>query len=334
MSNMFLPRGRQFVRSIILNSLTGGDSEHSKAIANGRWGDEAIRIKASVSALTTGDIGTVPAREFLALVSAGSITGKLSGMREVDFGVRTINMTSGAAAYWTAQNNPKPLSKPALQGSVLYSSKVIALIAVTDESIRIASEATEQLLQNDLTRAVSEVLDWAFIDPGNGGIPNAMPAAITSGVTPIAATSNPADDITALIESFTGDLASAHFVTDPATAVRLALSRDGAGSFQFQDVTARGGSLVGIPLITSRSSPTDSNGGNLALVDASGIAFAMDGVRFEKSNAATLMMSDSPSSPAEMVSLFQTNTTAFLAEIFCNWSIRAGAVQVLTGAHW
>lgn len=107
----------------------------------------------------------------------------------------------------------------------------------------------------------------------------------------------------------------------------------------FPDVGPRGGSLLGIPLLTSRTSTHDSSGGVLTLLDASAVGVGMDTVRVARSEHATLQMSDTPDDPTTaatvQVSLWQSNLVAFLVEIFANWKPAApNRVAVISGATY
>ena len=187
-----------------------------------------------------------------------------------------------------------------------------------------------------MIRALADALDSALIDPANAGIADVMPGSITNGVAP-SPTGNPGTDIAALIAAFDGDFESAAFITDPATAAQIALARDAAGGFAFPDAGPRGGSMLGLPLIMSRSSPRDSSGGQLALVDASGIAYGAEGVRTSASEHTTIEMVDDTTEPptVEQVSMYQTNSVAMLSEIAANWKVaREGAVAYVADATY
>ncbi|CAM5277243.1 phage major capsid family protein [Rhodanobacter lindaniclasticus] len=135
-----------------------------------------------------------------------------------------------------------------------------------------------------------------------------------------------------LVAAFAGDISAAVFVTDPTSAVSLAMAQTATGSFLHLDAGARGGSLLGIPLITTNDSPRDSTGGQLALIDPTGIAWNVDDVQLDVAKAASLEMSDSPSGASEQVSLFQTNSAAWRVIIRANFeNQRTGGVAVLTG---
>lgn len=327
-------RGRTYVRGLILRSAGLDDRDNMREIAAARWGEhqaDAI-VRSAVTPLTSTDLGDDPAMlEFMGLVREGTIYGRLSGLRKVPFLTRLPRITTGAVGHWVGEAKPKPMSKPAVLGSSIGLAKIVALIATTDEALRHGGRLVEDALQNDLVRAVGAVWDEALLDPANDGEPGVRPAALTNGVPTIAATSNPTADIKALIAAFRGDFASAYFILSPETAVHLAQRRTGT-AFEFADLGPRGGSILGIPVLTSRNVPD----GLIALIDPSGIAAADDTVSIIRAQHATLQMTDDPESGAtELVSLWQTNTVAFRAEVATNWEMqRPGSVAVITGADY
>jgi HK97 family phage major capsid protein len=326
-----------FTRSVIARLLARNSEQD---YVRSRWGDHYA--KAAVGALTFENAAHPDAAAaFFNQVLQSSIVGRMQGIRGVGFNQRLIAVGSGIRGYWVAESKPKPLSKPVIAGTNLPSRKIAAIVVVTKEALEPheGGTGTERALDADLRRAVTEVLDTSFIDASNAGVSGEEPASVTNGATPIASTDNPATDIAALISAFSGDLSSAYFITDPVTAAQIALARDASGGFLFPDAGPRGGSILGIPLLTSRSSPRDSSGGQLALVDASAIAFAEQGLRIDRSQQAALHMSDTPDDPTDastvLVSLWQNNLVAMRAEIFANWQVqRTGAVAVITDANY
>ncbi len=245
--------------------------------------------------------------ELLGLVEQAAVVGRL-GLHIILLNMRVTGLTSGATAYWVSAAAPKPFSSMAVLGMTLPPLKVAGGFIITKEFTRTADPRAEPQLRADLTRAASEEIDRTFLDPSNAGVADERPASVTNGVTPIASADSPSEDIAALISAFTGDLASASFVTDPVTAAQIALARDAGGGFLFPDAGPRGGSILGLPLVVSRASPRDSSGGQLVLLDGTGIVYGSLGVKTEVSEQAAIAMSDDPDSPAEMVSLFQTNS--------------------------
>lgn len=329
------PRGRSYIRIKCAQIGGEGNVEHTNRFAMDRWGADGLAIsKAAVSAVTSGDFGTEPSVEYFNAVREKSVLGGLVGTRSVPVNKRMTKRTNGPVGFWVGEASPVPLQKPDLNGSTLNAKKVAAIIVVTAEAIRAESASDEAGLQADLDTGCAGALDIAFLDASNAGSAS-MPAAVTHGAPTINATGDAASDLKALIASFAGDLSSSYLVTDPATAAALAMVRGANGSFLFPDAGPRGGSVLGIPLLTSRHSPRDSSGGQIALIDASGVAVALEGIELSQSDQTSLAMSDTPTSPASMVSMFETNSVAFKAVIRANWeNQRIGGVAVITGANY
>jgi HK97 family phage major capsid protein len=129
-------------------------------------------------------------------------------------------------------------------------------------------------------------------------------------------------------------------VMTSAQAMRLSLMRNSLGQKEFMDITLNGGTLEGIPVITSENivsmggSPTD--GYPIVAINAPEILLADDGgVEVDISREASLQMNDSPDSPETtstiLVSLWQRNMVAIRAERFITWKARrSGAVQYIS----
>jgi hypothetical protein len=137
------------------------------------------------------------------------------------------------------------------------------------------------------------------------------------------------------------------------TAMALGLMITDLGQPAFPTISLRGGTLYGMPVIVTDYTP--GGGGSPAskmvlLVNASDIYLADEGgISIDMSREASLEMSDAPTnavaldagSPAgqpvhaTMVSMFQTNCTAFLAERTITWAKRrTSAVAALSNVVW
>jgi hypothetical protein len=136
-----------------------------------------------------------------------------------------------------------------------------------------------------------------------------------------------------MIEDFTGDMSRAVFVADANMLTRLATTRDTSGYFPFPDVGPRGGQILGIPAISTRSSPAS---GSLCLLDPGGIAVAIDDVSLKYSNQATVSMINDPDGDTPVpVDLFSNDLTAMKVVASANWETQvAGSVSLITGGSW
>jgi hypothetical protein len=323
-------RGTDFTRGLIALALNGGDPSNAAAYARERWGAKSRAVavtKAAIDAVGSSSEGVSDegaAAEFFANVMAGSIIGKLSGIRRVPLRSRTLTV-SGAISYWIGEGRQKLLSPAIYDSNAMSPMKVASLTVVTRELLEDRSLQAEATIRADLMRVTAEALDVAFIDPANGGLPDIKPASITNGVQAVSG------NLRDVVADFEGDLASAYWITSPYAAAVAA----GADN---PDVGARGGAILGIPTITSRSVPD----GVWTLLDPTGIALA-EGAAFGRvvtqgdvfmadTEAMAAIEPGSPSGPiaAQVVSLWQTGAVALLAERVMNWSrVRAGSVSLL-----
>lgn len=319
-----MPKGQLYTRAIIAKALTRTDRGTTDpsavfSVATDRWGSYiGEQIK---SFIDSSDVGSIAAKEFFGLAFEMSLLGRIPGLRRVPFNVKSLAVTSGVTGYWVAEGSELPLSKPTLAGNSLPRLRVGALIIETMEAMRAEGSVSEAGIQKDVLRAVSAAIDAAFIG-GGAGIAGIQPASITDGVTPIAGTADLAADVAALLEAFDGDLLSAVFVADPSTAVRLAAIWDSVG--------VRGGDLLGVPLVVSRSVPRDSSGGQLILLDPSAIAVAYEPGAIVPSEHASVAVTVGQGAAAEVLSLWQENLIGLKSENHGNWSVELpGAVSVL-----
>lgn len=335
-----LPRGRNLVRALICRQ-AGALGESGVEFATRTWGAyHAPAIEKAATAMMLGsDFGEPAALEFLDAVREKSLIGRMPLLRRVPFNLRLLSMASGTRGFWVSETRPAPVTRATLAGTLLEPRKVSAVIVASKESLSIVEPLAEAALHRDLERAVAETIDTAFIDAGNAGVVDTSPASVTNAAASYASTGNVGDDLAALFAAFDGDLSSAYLVTDPTTATEIALARDAGGNFSFPDAGPRGGSILGIPLLTSRGSPRDTGGGQIALIDASAIALAFDQLAMDIAEHASLQMSDTPGqgNPADIVnvSLWQQNLCAFRSQVRANWTVqRAGAVVVVVGAGY
>lgn len=341
----FSASSRQAMRAIIARGVAGRRRCDPHEYAAERWrGDSPVTYgKASVGGSLSADwsVTASPAVLFDA-VTEDSIAGR-AGLRLVPPNVKLIRPNSAARGYWVAQSKAIPLSKVSTLGSALESRKVGAIVVTTMESLETNDARVERAVEADFRRALTLALDDAFIDPSNGGVAGEMPASVTYGAPTVASTGDIRADMHELVEHFTGDFGSSVLVMHPLLATQVALVTDSSGSLVFPDIGPRGGSLMGLPVLTSRAVPHDSSGGSIALIDGSGIAAVLEGMDATMTDQATLEMSDDPAGAGDTptaasvvpVNLFQNELVAFKVVLRANWEVqRPGAVAVITGASY
>jgi len=282
-------------------------------------------------------------------------TNGIPALRRVPFRVGLVSQTSGGQGYWVGESQPKPLTTFGFARTTMLPLKVANITVLSEEVIRDSSPSAETLVRDQLAAALSERLDTDFIDPGLSATATS-PASILNGVSGLNSNGNQIAavlaDINQLIAAFksaNNPLNSGVFIMSELIALQLAMLQNPLGQQQFPTVTMSGGSLYGIPILTSQFLVDTPTGGTIvALINASDIYFADEGgISVDLSREASLEMVDPPtntpntlgsppaSTGASLVSMFQTNNVAFRAERTINWMRRReSGVAWLTGVNW
>ncbi|GLQ36740.1 major capsid protein [Rhizobium albus] len=344
-----------------------GNNVSAAAVAKQFWGEQSdvygVLTKANVVAGSSiaenwasglvGDETSVFAdfAEFLRpMTIVGRMgTGNYPSLRNIPFRTPLITQTGGGQGYWVGEGKPKPLTAFDFDRSTLDELKVASITVVTEELLRKSSPSADAILRDQLARAVAERVDIDFISPAKSASAGVSPASITNGITPIGSTGNDADavreDIRALMATFIAadnPPTTGLFIMSSLTALALSLMRNPLGQREFPDITMAGGTLEGLPVLTSAYFAPVSAGGFVALVNASDIYFADEGgVMVDVSREASLQMLDNPTNDVttptatSMVSMWQTNSVAFRAERILNWKRRrASGVALLNEVAW
>lgn len=315
--------------------------------------------KASIPAGTTaGETWAGPllahndfASDFLDYLRPRTIIGQfgqggIPALARIPFNVNIKGQTSGGSASWVGQGKPKPVTKYDFSSVYHGFYKIAAISVITEELIRFSDPSAERLVRDGLAGSVIERMDTDFVDPDHAAAAGVSPASITNGLTPIGSTGADADDVRADIAALWADaitanlpLTSAVYITTPAAGLNLSLLRTLTGAREFPDIRINGGTLDGIPVITSNYVPA----GDFILAFASEIWLSDDGVvTVDASREASIEMLDSSlvqdatvPTATSLVSMYQTDSVALRAHRFINWSKRrAQAVAYIADAAW
>lgn len=291
------------------------------------------------------------ASEFFELLRAATILGRIPGLRRVPFNITVPRQLTDPTGYWVGQGDQKPVSRFTLDQVSLPFHKAAGIVPMTEELVRFSNPAAEGIVRTSLIGALTYLTDRDFLDPTKAETTGISPASVTNGVTPIAASGTTADalrsdlgDLIALYLGLNMSPAGLVLLMTSTQAMRIGLMRNTLGQKEFPEIGINGGSLEGIPVITSENivatggSPTD--GYPIVALHAPSILLADDGgVSIDVSREASLQMNDAPDSPETastvLVSLWQRNMVAFKAERFITWKKgRDGAVQFISHAKY
>ncbi len=313
----------------------------------------------SNTAALIGDEGTVFA-DFAEFLRPQTIIGKfgvggIPSLRRIPFRTRLISQPTGGAGYWVGEGAAKPLTKFSFAGTTLEPKKVANIAVATMELLRDSSPSAEMLIRDSLVAAIRERLDTDFVAI-NKAVSATSPASITNSITAVTSSGSTADDIRCDVTAVMAGFIAANnaptngvWIMSATTALGLSLMTNALGQREFPDISMAGGFFAGLPAIVSEYVQSDSTGQFVILVNASDIYIADEGdVDIKMSDQASLQMLDdsasgagaptnnsSTSTATSLVSLWQTNSVAFLAERTINWERRRDAgVGVIDGVTW
>jgi HK97 family phage major capsid protein/HK97 family phage prohead protease len=356
-----VPPGIGFARLAMAKAQAFREYRSVREIVEERWpSDDRLKAhvtKAAVPAgLTTNAVWagnlvdqTNLANEFIEFLRPQTIIGRLS-LRNVPFNVRVTGQTTGSVANWVGQGKPKPVTSFATNAQTLLFTKIAAIAVLADELVRFSSPNAEALVRDELARAVVERSDVDFVDPAHAAVANVQPASITNGVTALSSAGTSADnirtDIQNLIEYFllnNQNVSNIAIVMPNTLALAASVLVNSLGQPEFPSLGINGGSIMGLPVVTSQYAANQSGYGNLVIaLDQSAIFLADDGqVSVDVSREASIQMSDAPTNDAStgtgqsLVSLWQTNSVGIRAERYINWvKMRTTAVAYIDDANW
>lgn len=296
------------------------------------------------------------ADEFLEYLMPKTVIGQFGqngvpNVTRVPFNVELSSMTNTGTAAWVGEGKAKPVTRQTYANLTLGITKIAAITVLTDELLRLSNPRADVLTRDALAKAVTYRMNYDFLDPAKAAVANVSPASITNGATNFAASgTGDADDIVADMQKALGYFNAANI---PATSlvwimpsmVALALSNklSALGLPQYPTMSMRGGTLGGIPVIVTDYVGSDvTSGSTIILASAENILLADDGVIvIDASNQVSVEMDDTPTGDAtagtgaSLVSMWQTNSTAFRAERWINWrTARTPSVVYITAAQW
>lgn len=330
------PKGSAFTRTAMVLAKAKGNLAVAQALAETHYKDDAVVngiVKAAVSAGSTqvaewaGNL-IYPenyAGDFIELLYPQTVLGRLS-LRKVPFNIRIQGQTGGTSVGWVGEARPAPVTSAKFNDVFLTWAKVRAISVMSNELIRFSNPAAEALVQADLLKATAQGIDVTFL--GNAAaVQNVSPAGMLYNVTPVAASGTTPEalvaDVQALVAPFIAanyDMSSAKLVMSPARALAIASIRTTQGQKYFPDMTMNGGTLEGLPVITSNN----ASGSQIILIIQSEIFLSEDaGPQIDISTEASIIMDSAPASAtANPVNMFQNDLVAIKIGQFMNWQKR------------
>lgn len=354
-----LPPGTGFTRYAMALAASRGSRMEAYQFAK-RWEkttpEVAMILKAAVDAGTTTDSAWAAplvvyqnlASEFIELLRPATIIGRINGFRRVPFNVSMPRQTSGSTVGWVGQGKPKPVGELAFDQVSLGMAKAAGIIVIAEELARSSNPSAEAVVSQDLRDAITKFLDTQFIDPAVAAVSNVSPAAVTNGASVIDSTGTNAAalraDFASALAVWTAaglSIAGGVVVMTESQAISLSMIVNAFGQAEFPGITATGGTLFGLPVVTSENIPAEGSspaGQRIVLLKPGEILMADDGgITIDVSREASVQMNTVPDDPASastvLTSLWQNNLVGIRAERFINWlKRRSAAAVVIEGA--
>jgi hypothetical protein len=325
-----------FTKKVIVQGVAAKRHVDPYKYALNRWGNVLCpewNERAAVAGASTVDGAfKSESQAFFDLAFEASVPGRL-GARRVPFDVRVTSITTGSSASWVKEGQGKPITRASLAAAPLAARKIVAAVVLSDEALSGGGEAAEALVRNDLARACTDGLNEAFLS--SNADDGETPGGILNNVSVTSGGDNIQGSLAALLDEFSGDLTRAIFVANPGVFA-------GLSAVGFQRIGLNGGFLMGATAIASRFAPADV----LIILDPEMVAIAGGDVSIRSSKNATMQMEsvptqasfddESPPAPTatNVVSAYQTNSVAMLAEIATNWSVQNSGVAALDVSSW
>ena len=272
-------------------------------------------------------------------------SGGIPDFRRIPFNVHIRGQTAGGTGYWVGEGLPKPVTKSDYNDTYHGFFKLACISVLAEELIRFSDPSAERLVRDDLAATIIAKMDNDFIDFTAIPVANVQPGSITYDVTATTSSGTDADAVRADIQALWAaaiaanlPLTSAVYITTPAIGLALGLLTNALGQPEFPTANMNGGTLLGVPIITSNH----VGAGEFILAFASEIWMSDDGVvTIDASREASIQMLDNPTNDTAtptattMTSMWQTNSVALRAERFINWSKRrTQAVARLNNVAW
>lgn len=337
--NLSRPLG--VTRRLIAKALAGPIRKDQLALINNRWPAEAtslcgMRTKAAIG-VTEAGAPDVMHSQITAAVRHAEILGRLPGRIPTQLGQPWRPLSTGLSAVITAEAKAVPVSAPTFASALTLDSylRIQGLCVFSKEAL--ADPEQERSIGNSLVTIAANASDSAFLATTGNGILNGATEVDASGnVTPADLKARLAD----LLASLTGlNPATTRIVMNPWTAFYGGLLVDDNGNIAFPDLGMQGGSIAGIPVITSASCPATI----IAAVDGSALIVADGGVSYDVLQAASIeldtapdMAGDTPAGPGAsgLVNLFQSELRGLSAHRHLNWSVvRSNAAGYLSNIN-
>jgi hypothetical protein len=229
-------------------------------------------------------------------------------------------VTLGATGATPGEAQPIPISKLTVDDALL-TERISAAIVVADAEVLRFSVGASNLFEQQLRYAISRAVDAAMLD----SIINNT-SAISNGHTP---GGSAAADLENALKLMSLGQNSKVFCIAPVDWVKgAALERGSGGSPLFPALRVDGGDINGIVVI-----PSDSLSDDVVLLDASRCIASSGTLLLDSSEQGAISLSDDPTAPAQLTSLWQNNLRALrIRRVWAFEILEPSSAAIITSA--
>ncbi len=337
-------RGLAFARLAQAIAFGKGNMALARGFAQSRWPEhpsiaEAFQVKAAVPGASTGGWGddlvpTAIATDFIEAVRALTVIDRLP-TRRAPFQIPVPRETTAPTTGGWVGGSAIPVAAGAFDQVQLPSYVGGAIAVVSNELIASTRPEHSGVVRDILVGSLVGFLDRQFLDPAVALVAGAHPASITNGASEISSTGATAAamlvDFRNMVEAIGTNFVEPRWIMSRRDATRVASTLTAGGALAFPTVTALGGTLLGIAVLTSASVPSAAGSPAtdryITLIDAASILVAGEGrASVQASRLATLQQDSAPTqaasaspSPTNTTSLFQTESSGVKVTREISW---------------
>jgi HK97 family phage major capsid protein len=173
--------------------------------------------------------------------------------------------TAGGTYKWVGQGKMKPVTNAQYASVTLSFAKASGIIVLTEELVRLSTPSAEAAVRDELVKGITAFLDVQFVDSTVAAVANVNPASITNGVTGTAASAPrwrrlaPTSPRASPPSRARLPLNELVILMSESQAFALGLGLNAVGQPLFPGLTVSGGSILGVPVVTSRRSARRSS---------------------------------------------------------------------------
>jgi hypothetical protein len=208
--------------------------------------------------------------------------------------------------------------------------------------VKLSTPSAQEAVRDEMLKGIQQFLDGQFIDSTVAAVSGVNPASITNGVTGTAVTG--ADvaaaraDISARVAAFAAanyGLGGLVILMNESVAFTLGSMINSVGQPAFPGLSINGGSILGIPVVTS-----ETVGAQIILMHAPSVLIADEGgIEIDASEEASVEMDSVPTDPADattvLTSFWQHNLVGLRVERMITWGkARSTAVDRITSVAY